>query len=100
MVLLLCCHFAHLTSTSASSFRSFGVGSRAVRAKKRGLFQPAEDLVVVLVRTHPNPVKIVPKAPGNSSIGTAYGHCPDLSFGLKLEWMKGVLLEEPIFLMR
>jgi hypothetical protein len=36
-----------------------------------------------------------------SSLGTAYGNCPDLSFGLKLErGMKRVLLEEPIFLIR
>jgi hypothetical protein len=69
--------------------------------EKGGLFQPAKDPVVVLVRAHPDPMKVVPNASGNGSIGTAYGNCPDLSFDLKLErGMKGVLLEEPLFLIR
>jgi hypothetical protein len=46
-------------------------------------------------------MKVVPNASGNRSIGTAYGNCPDLSLGLKLErGMKRVLLEKPIFLIR
>jgi hypothetical protein len=44
-------------------------------------------------------VKIVSDASGDGSIGAAYGDCPDLSLGLKLQRrMKGILLEEPIFL--
>ncbi len=49
------------------------------------LFHPPKDIIVVLVRAYPDPVKIVPKASGNGSIGAAYGNRPDLSLGPELK---------------
>lgn len=54
-------------------------------SQRQRLFQSPEDLIVVLMRSYPDPVNIVPEAPGNSSIGAAYGNRPDLSLGLKLK---------------
>lgn len=69
-----------------------------VPARTVMLFQPSKKVIVCLMRTDPDPIKIVSKTPGNGTIGTANGHRPDFSFGLKLQRrMIRILFEEAIF---